>query len=557
MKARLKMEGIGFLTVALPAFCKAFDRALEIGSFSCPSGFSRIRGSSLPKFLSGLTEKIFDRKTGLLLEESDPRMVKIIREICLLFKKLELSSEQEDRLDSLAKKKFFDTEEAILEVFPEELSYYIDRVSSYILPNLDSWTRLFYKHGPGAVFEKGGPNTKWSLLAKAVEEQSPLLMDTEFDLEISLKSSQFPKSSSTSFGSEVRLVTVPKSSTARRTITVEPCLNQFVQQGLNDHLRSEIQKCSILKRCLTLDTQIPNQWLADLGSRTRRFCTIDLSSASDLLSDLVVRRVFHRHQRFLSLMEGSRTSKVKGYPLTLKKYAGMGNATTFPVQSICFAVVCIACILSEEKKFPSFREVVRVSSDSVHVFGDDIIVKNEYYSQVSTWLERLGLKVNQDKSYSNGFFRESCGLDSYKGVDVTPLYLRSLPSTSITPDNIEAIVSFINSSWESGRYYLSMTLLDQLESLIKFKLPLKRKDHGYLGLTNRSDAFEFQKWDSNYQRYMVRSYVSYSPKRLDEIDGYAAFLKFIFTPLLGRDDEHLKKSVRRFNLKHRKRWVHV
>jgi hypothetical protein len=89
----------------------------------------------------------------------------------------------------------------------------------------------------------------------------------------------------------------------------------------------------------------------------------------------------------------------------------MGNATTFPVQSLIFWAVCVATLESSGFHQPN----------EVYVFGDDIIVPAVATPLIMETLAAYGLKVNQRKSFYIGAFRESCGVDAYKGVDVTPI----------------------------------------------------------------------------------------------------------------------------------------
>jgi hypothetical protein len=62
------------------------------------------------------------------------------------------------------------------------------------------------------------------------------------------------------------------------------------------------------------------------------------------------------------------------------------------------------------------------------VFGDDIIIDKRASRLLISLLEMLGFVVNYSKTYVEGPFRESCGTDRFLGVDVRPVYLKSLRS---------------------------------------------------------------------------------------------------------------------------------
>jgi hypothetical protein len=99
----------------------------------------------------------------------------------------------------------------------------------------------------------------------------------------------------------------------------------------------------------------------------------------------------------------------------------MGSALCFPVESLVFWGIAVATIW----KIVGDRDL---AAQKVYVYGDDIIVANDYAEEVMLQLEKCGLKVNTDKSaYGDHFFRESCGVDAWKGFDVTPYRVKKLP----------------------------------------------------------------------------------------------------------------------------------
>lgn len=555
IEARIKDEGVGFLSVALPAFGKAFDQSLASGRMANIAGFSN--DGQIPKFLSGIVCHIFDTLTGVLKDNAPVDHILSVRQVCYFFKKFLPSDERDDYLAKLAVKDFNDVETSIGEVNPSLLERF-EHVCSFLLPELDLVQEHECKHGPGAVFEGYTANQKWSEVYNRLLEFDDKLVTIGYDLPASLlveslDGDKFRKGDPV--GTCARLVTVPKSCSALRTITVEPCLNQFVQQGLNNTLRDHIKKCKVLSRSLTLDSQKPNQELALEGSQAGNWCTIDLSSASDLLSLEVVKACFARRPRFLEALLASRTPSVNDgrKTITLKKYAGMGNATTFPVQSIVFASLAITSIVSSSKKL-SYSELCR-AANNVRVFGDDIIIKTEHFQAFADWINSFGLKINQSKTFSIGNFRESCGVDAYKGVDVTPVYLRHDPDNSSSdPSAFASNVATSNQLWLRGYYSCSEYLRKIIDKV--HTLPLVPFDSQGLGWHTRLNVSTNQRWSSTLHRFEVQTYVPTASRRSDVLDGYPALIKYFHHPLIGRDDStHLSVSVRRFNLKLRKRWV--
>lgn len=574
IKKRVKDEGLGFLTHALPTLCDALERGLADGQFTCPMGFSRVPRGTIPKLFSGMFCKVFDIVTGTILEHPSVSAIKSLRQITKMFKKLIGDDSQEKSLDRLAKDQFLKDDLSATKgyAFTEREEFILSSVCKYLLPNLDSFDprEVVCKHGPGAVYEGINANQKWKALCAYSYALDQMGFDTFYslnqensELELTGEFNAYGAS-----GDVARLVTVPKNTSSRRTITIEPVVRQFIQQGYNTILRREIEKCGILRRCIALADQSENQKLALKGSITGEWATIDLKSASDLLSLQLVELVFANRPLFLEGILGCRSPKVEvdGCLHQLGKFAGMGNATTFPVQSVVFAALAMAALL--EGKRPSYVNVKRVASQ-VRVYGDDIIVPSGMVHQVVSWIHRAGLMVNTKKSFFEGNFRESCGVDAYQGVDVTPIYVRQHPGKipRRDPSALAHFVAVSNHAWLEG-YYNFATLIQQwVEKALRKRLPLVRVGSGLLGWHTRQDYAEYHKWCPDLHKPLVKGPVLVTVKRRDEIDGYAALLKF-YHRSMSRDNsslsylypetldgDHLRRSPVRFKLKIASRWV--
>lgn len=565
IKNRFEHEGMSFLSYTLPILCDALETGLATGRFACPTSFSKGKKTgALPKLLSGLLCNVFDNQ-GLLKDDPEvPCYVKTLREILRLFKKVVLTPKRSKELHNVAVRSFRETDDAIRSIdFDPRMSHHLSLVCNLVLPQLGNFQRgdeLDYRHGPGGVFEGFQGNEKWEGLVKSLRFRTTDPVDFGFgeflhrtDAKISLR----PHPQGLPFGGKSKFHTVPKSAIAVRAITIEPLLNQFVQQGLNGLLRDSIMKCPVLSRCLDLTDQSKNQKLAMIGSRDRSYATIDLSSASDLLSLKLVKLVFGKYTDFLGQCISYRSNivEVDKVDLPMLKYAGMGNATTFPVQSVVFAVLCIAAITDYRGKVPTMQECKR-AADSIRVFGDDIIVKSEYYHSVERWITCFGLRLNKSKTFSTGNFRESCGLDAYMGVDVTPVYVRVDPSSDrLTASDLSSLVSTSNQLWLRGLYKASNTLRELVESRMKVRLPLVSPQSGLLGWSDRYGTTTAHGWDSKLHCLYTSGPVVVAKKRKDKIDGYPALLKSFLTPLIQRGREHLTVSEIRFKTRISRRRV--
>jgi len=610
---RFENEGYGFLAVALPSLCDSLYEGLKHGRFTCPPGFRKEpKWGTIPRLFSGMFCEVFDIETGQLKDPVDTGILRDLIQILKLFKKVQLSPSNEELLHEKAVAGFYECDDvATLVDFPERHDHLIRLVSRLILPSLDlkEMENAAYKQGPGAVEERVKPNQKWSRLASAIREdgdlpdwtnlrgvfdssgisplhcrswKGPVVLRSDFsdvgphgyfasiglDVVGDFRQQRYPRAV------QARLISVAKSSTSRRTITIEPLLRMYMQQGLNTVLRDSINECPVLRLCLDLTDQAKNQTLALEGSTSGNWATLDLKSASDLLSLKLVRSVFGSHPKFLGYLEESRSPFVKceNKPLlTLGKFAGMGNATTFPVQSICFAVVCIAAILDSWGTKPTYWNVRRAARN-LRIYGDDIIVNTKFSHQVVDWLQIVGLKVNEKKSFLTGNFRESCGVDAYKGVQVTPAYCRYRPDyIGESPSSYAGFVSLSNHLWKLGLYSSSTWIKDQVEASLGRCLPLVSSQSGVLGWHSRQEASTAQKWCRDTHQFLVKADVLVPLKRDDKLDGYGALLKCLSSMVskpaeevinrmpeeLVHEKDHLSKTVIRFKPRMTRRWVPV
>jgi hypothetical protein len=97
----------------------------------------------------------------------------------------------------------------------------------------------------------------------------------------------------------------------------------------------------------------------------------------------------------------------------------MGSALCFPIEALTFWCLSVASIATSHAV--DYRKAARF----VYVYGDDIIVPTEYFQTVVDALSLANLKVNVNKSFHRGKFRESCGMDAYDGIDVTPTRIKT------------------------------------------------------------------------------------------------------------------------------------
>lgn len=261
-----------------------------------------------------------------------------------------------------------------------------------------------------------------------------------------------------------RLSFVPKTSQISRSICTEPTLNMLFQKGIGavieEHLRRKFR--------IDLSTQpLFNQLLARKGSVDGSYGTIDLSSASDSVSLNLLRSICPREfLSWLYLCRSPVSCLPNGEQLELHMVSSMGNAFTFPLQTYLFASIVKACYSTLGIKL----ELGDVETKNFGVFGDDIIVRKDCYELTVRTLKLFGFRVNEEKSFNTGLFRESCGGDFYAGHNVRGVYIKSLRETSDVYSAINRLVR-----WSASTGIMLHSTISILMSWVKF-LPIPYHD---------------------------------------------------------------------------------
>lgn len=245
-----------------------------------------------------------------------------------------------------------------------------------------------------------------------------------------------------------KLSFVSKTAKTDRSIAVEPLLNGFVQRGAEVFLKRKLRKMG-----LDLRDQRVNQLLSRAGSlgSPNPYCTIDLSAASDSLAIEVVKDLLPPEWfEFLSDIR-SPCYELDNRTYRYEKFCSMGNGFCFPLETLIFASVC----------YGVDRYVNGKATKDFSVYGDDIVVRQNVALLVIEMLRDIGFKVNTDKTFITGPFRESCGSDWYGGQDVRPVHLKKRML------DIRHVFAFHNSTlrsprtelcFEEARQYLRNTL---------------------------------------------------------------------------------------------------
>jgi hypothetical protein len=320
---------------------------------------------------------------------------------------------------------------------------------------------------------------------------------------------------------------------------------QYMQQAILEAMTEATERDDILSWLVSSKSQLPNQELAREGSITGNLATLDLSEASDRVSNQLVRIMLRRFPHFAEGVDASRSRKadVRGHGvIRLAKFASMGSALCFPFEALVFATL-IFCGIEDALNRRLTRESILAFKGTVRVYGDDIIIPVDYVSIVVSKLEDFGLKVNASKSYWTGRFRESCGKDYYAGFDVSVVKVRRVfPNTTMHADEIESIVSLRNQLYKRG----FRDTIDYLDKWIMGLIPFPYVEDTSPCLGRISDeGHQTDFWDEKLQIPLVRGAVAVPKIPLSHLEGSGALLKFFLkrgeTPL---EEKHLERAGR-------------
>jgi hypothetical protein len=235
----------------------------------------------------------------------------------------------------------------------------------------------------------------------------------------------------------------------------------------------------------------------------------------------------------------------------LRKFSTMGSANTFPVESLIFLSIALAAVATKRgwrRLSPwDFQSLER----EVAVFGDDIVIPSDSRELFVRALEVLYFKVNEAKSFWTGKFRESCGVDSFDGVNVTPVYWKQPYDGG--PESLSSVVECRNNFYK--KFLLNTAAY--LESTLPRGLPQVAMDSGVFGLKTRFRPRNNElprRYCERLQRVEARVVSMISTQRRTPTNDDTALLQY-FTEEPSPDNIWVHGVPQRPQLRMKKRWV--
>lgn len=207
------------------------------------------------------------------------------------------------------------------------------------------------------------------------------------------------------------LIAVPKSWKSLRGITPLALLNLFRSYGVGIAIEHKLRHWGLdIKHLQEAHALAIKDFSLDLTH-----VTADLSTASDSfmiwLLNMVLPRDWFCELKYLF----TRRLSIDGVEGTTLSALPMGNAATFPVETLIFYCL-IRAIGSLTNTYGTFS-----------VYGDDLIYPTSIHRIVVALFPQFGFKLNLEKTFVKVNFRESCGADYFAGVNVRPWKISASP----------------------------------------------------------------------------------------------------------------------------------
>jgi len=518
LRQNVLSRGINVFLLDLPLLDDLLLSLLENGkiAFVGPLTARRSKKDQRPRFLWSFWSRVCD-VDGCLLEEPDPNALMSIRMLASHFKKLQIACSPSRIEDAV--REFHEIEEQIdlpvlnwsddsidvsrAPTFSESFRHYedvsdvpyrwnqflhrLDRVAAILvtgLPMFDSMSGNerredgYFRHGRGVVsnLRRGQYKYRFPSWSDKLEGTFP------FDWCSGQPLGSYPP---TRQEPPAKLAAVPKTAKGPRLIASEPVEHQWCQQKLFTWLDYHMSG-SLIGRFVDLHDQLKSQVMVTSASLDRSLCTIDLSSASDRISCRHIESLFRSNPSLLDAMHAVRSrywrdGVISKRVFVTRKFTTMGSTLTFPVQCIFFLSVVLASAGAHDLR--SVKNLI----GKVRVFGDDIIAPNHAYAEIAMNLTTLGLKVNTKKSFHRGEFRESCGKDSWRGFDITPVKPKAISPS--TPESHQAVLDTSNNLYKKGWWHASEHYRRLLPSAMTENVfRVASEDEGVLGLLSYSGS---------------------------------------------------------------------
>lgn len=595
LETLMSNHGEKVFTLFLPALGKSFDKALEHGALAFdgePLARPINRRTVIPRLFQGIWLLFFDID-GCLKQDISGDDVRLMRTLLYAFKKFRLQCPPSAVYATV--KEYYDVDRALPTQSREWDSDGSDLGSVRNLSLLDRITphrdlfsgstfsgddarmlsitqtvgdrissmlgeylpqRARFRHGPGAVSDlRTGRGYKYLFpgWGPRLQHVFPAAEFASANLGTVGKTHGWSEEGPPEVEGASELFAVPKTQKGPRLIAAEPTANQWCQQSVRSFLSDAIGR-SFIAKSIDFRRQDLSGELALAASVDKSLATVDLSAASDRVSCWLVERLMRSNHSLLAALIACRTrylicniDKKAPRVYKLKKFASMGSALTFPIQSIVFYILCISAgILTETEGVETVwtSDISRLGRQ-VRVYGDDLIVPVSWMPALEKLFELLYLKINRSKTFSKGNFRESCGTDAFNGVNVSPGQVLQVFSES-NLSTLQGVVDSCNNLFVKGFIRTSNRLLSPIRAELRKLIP-------YVGIGSESFGIQTssgfhttarKRWNKDLHIWQYQTF-AFVAKRIDTCrhEGFANLLQFFTEDPTNSDLDRWESGV--------------
>jgi hypothetical protein len=289
-----------------------------------------------------------------------------------------------------------------------------------------------------------------------------------------------------------RVVVVPKNSKIDRVILIQPGWNLWFQKGIGSMIRSKL-------RSKGLDLDVAPAYhhsLARQSSIDGQLATVDFSSASDQIAIEPLREVLPPD--WFRLLDFFRSKRSSDALHTWEKFSSMGNGFTFELESLIFYAIALVS-----------NDLNNVTGRT-SVFGDDVILPIASLSSFRYISNLFGFTINPSKTFSDGFFRESCGAHFYNGIDCKPVFLKEKISDVRSAFKFYNAIRSLshrlmnNQGCDSRFKKLCKLVWSSVPTRFRYRIPF---GYGDVGLISNFDEATPSKARFGYQGYFFKALV--------------------------------------------------
>jgi hypothetical protein len=313
------------------------------------------------------------------------------------------------------------------------------------------------------------------------------------------------------------IVCVPKSFTSKRIIAKDNVYAVRRQMALMDIGYRAI--CKLFPRN-NLKDQSLNQRLARIGSCTKEYVTVDIKDGSNTVplhvveewfkDSLYFRMFWHvRTSRYIIpgitnqgsdfdviipkisyatghvYMDRHKSQEIhmafsQGSPgcfLTLVLYLSCISAASV-LEHFCLHMGFNVESLTGDEVRLFFDRFIRCTTGPSHIlpfawYGDDGILRLEYYRHFLAFAKEYGADINVDKTFERSNLRESCGPYYYRGVNITPIkpsfYVENIVHQQFNLLNSDDVLvkyaSICHELYDNGFYTAFHNLYEQISGI--------------------------------------------------------------------------------------------